>query len=126
MRKRRNTLTAAGSASTRSFATCVLLSASTFSQAYSRLMLQDIESTHNIRRYLALRTCTPNLRKTSKPTKSKASDASTSESPEDVRGLPLPPIGSGSKGGTILKEGREIAGFVLAESEVRREPVLSC
>ncbi|BGO92829.1 hypothetical protein NBRC10512v2_005116 [Rhodotorula toruloides] len=85
---------------------------------FDPILRNDIESTHNIRRYLALRTCTPNLRKTSKPTKSKASDASTSESPEDVRGLPLPPIGSGSKGGTILKEGREIAGFVLAESEL--------
>lgn len=81
------------------------------------LLLQDIEPTHNIRRYLALRTCTPNLRKTSKPSKSKASNASTSELPEDAGGMPLPPVGS-SRAGTVLKEGREIAGFVLAESEV--------
>ncbi|BGP21630.1 hypothetical protein Rt10032_c01g0334 [Rhodotorula toruloides] len=84
---------------------------------FDPILRNDIESTYNIRRYLALRTCTPNLRKTSRPTKSKASDASTSESPEDVRCSPLPSVG-GSKGGTILKEGREIAGFVLAESEL--------
>lgn len=79
---------------------------------------QDVEAERQIRRYVALRTCTPNLRKTNKPgrkasTAAGADDASATESPE-------PSISpEEKKSGVVLKEGKEVAGFIIAEHEVR-------
>lgn len=61
--------------------------------------LQDTETSNGIRRYLALRTCTPNFRKAQK-------DEEPAPKPSKVN-----PV--------VVKEGKEIAGFILAEYEVR-------
>ncbi|GAA5995039.1 uncharacterized protein JCM10292_004502 [Rhodotorula paludigena] len=84
---------------------------------FDPIIRHDVEAERQIRRYVALRTCTPNLRKTNKPgrkasTATGADDASATESPE-------PSISpEEKKSGVVLKEGKEVAGFIIAEHEL--------
>ncbi|GJN91585.1 hypothetical protein Rhopal_004608-T1 [Rhodotorula paludigena] len=84
---------------------------------FDPIIRHDVEAERQIRRYVALRTCTPNLRKTNKPgrkasTAAGADDASATESPE-------PSISpEEKKSGVVLKEGKEVAGFIIAEHEL--------
>ncbi|GAA5850254.1 hypothetical protein JCM8547_001062 [Rhodosporidiobolus lusitaniae] len=81
----------------------------TFEQAETRakmgwmgldpLLRYDIEGTTGIRRYLATRTCTPNRRKSAKEEES-------------------PPVPR-KENPVVLKDGKEIAGYILAEWEIK-------
>ncbi|GAA5914207.1 hypothetical protein JCM8208_001518 [Rhodotorula glutinis] len=79
---------------------------------FDPLLRYDIEPQTGIRRYLALRTCTPNLRKPSRQT------------PEDSPAVSPEPDGPAQAeqkqkhGGVVLKEGKEVAGFIIAEHEL--------
>ncbi|BGP12716.1 hypothetical protein JCM10213_008854 [Rhodosporidiobolus nylandii] len=70
------------------------------------LMRYDVEAKTGIRRYLALRTCTPNLRKTTKQAK-KEEDEKDERKKKPRKENPV-----------ILKDGKEIAGYILAEYEM--------
>ncbi|BGP44761.1 hypothetical protein JCM10450v2_000575 [Rhodotorula kratochvilovae] len=78
---------------------------------FDSLLRNDVEQERQIRRYLALRTCTPNLRKTSRPTRH-----TPGESPADSPEPHSPEVDR--KPGIVLKEGKEIAGFIIAEHEL--------
>ncbi|GAA6032858.1 hypothetical protein JCM8097_000832 [Rhodosporidiobolus ruineniae] len=67
------------------------------------LLRYDIEASTSIRRYCALRTCTPNLRKTSKQQREEEEAAAASKPKKEN------PV--------ILRDGKEVAGYILAEYE---------
>ncbi|GAA5926353.1 hypothetical protein JCM3775_000993 [Rhodotorula graminis] len=79
---------------------------------FDPLLRHDIEPQTGIRRYLALRTCTPNLRKPSRQTP----EDSPTGSPEPDG--PPPHEQKQKHGGVVLKEGKEVAGFIIAEQEL--------
>ncbi|GAA6047182.1 hypothetical protein JCM3770_006939 [Rhodotorula araucariae] len=86
---------------------------------FDPILRNDVEKERQIRRYVALRTCTPNLRKTSRPTRQTPGgspiDSPEPHSPEIER-----------KPGIVLKEGKEIAGFIIAEHELLNGNLFLC
>ncbi|GAA5835262.1 hypothetical protein JCM11251_006663 [Rhodosporidiobolus azoricus] len=74
-------------------------------KGFDPMMRNDIEHTDSIRRYLALRTCTPNRRKATRQPKE---DEDIVEAGKPRKEDPI-----------VLQDGKEIAGYIVAEWEIK-------
>ncbi|GAA5863714.1 hypothetical protein JCM1840_000113 [Sporobolomyces johnsonii] len=73
-------------------------------QSFGPMFRYDIESSRAIRRYIALRLCPPNFRKSNKK------DSSPPNPPANAAGQSEP---------RVLKDGKEIAGYIISEWDMR-------
>ncbi|GAA5887708.1 hypothetical protein JCM6882_001504 [Rhodosporidiobolus microsporus] len=74
-------------------------------KGFDPMIRNDIEHTESIRRYLALRTCTPNRRKT---TRQQKEDEEAAQARKACKENPV-----------VLPNGKEIAGYIVAEWEIK-------